>query len=63
MKVEWVKLCDEEPPEDSIVVLSILVDDGKMPCELELTMVEDVKLWDGPYFKATHWLKGLEHPK
>ena len=61
MKPKWVRLDDETPPDDEHIIISVSVKDGRK--ELELCIAGDVPLWDGDFFKATHWLKGLEHPK
>ena len=63
MKVEWIAMNEDTMPEEKMIPISILVENGKRPRELEITTADDMRMWDGEFFKATHWLRGLKHPK
>lgn len=61
MKAEWVRFEDEEPPLDTRIIISIHVKTTNT-MELDYTTTGEACLWEGPWYKATHWLKGLEYP-
>jgi len=63
MKVEWINIDKEPMPDEKMIPISILVEGGKRPRELEITTAHDMELWDADFFKVTHWLKGLKHPR
>ena len=63
MKVEWIAMNEDTMPEEEMIPISILVENGKRSRELEITTKSDMEMWDGEFFKVTHWLKGLKHPK